>query len=155
MEVVLLFGFFKKRKKISDINDLKSSLQSDPYYHIIAFPDTKVVPGSLNIGRAGRDFYVYVDAEEKSGWLMSIEGVSIEKDVLTIRHLSVEKGFRGKKLGKPSIDSFVSLVKKERGISKVIFQERLGKEQHYYNFFTNTLGAQICSSNPIAWELPV
>lgn len=151
----LFLDFLKKKKSIQNMDDLLSSLESSPYDHVLPFSGIVIHPGALRISqRAGLDFNLYINAKKQSGWLMSIEGVSVHNGVMTIRHLSVHKEFRGLGLGKPCVECFLSLIKKECGIKKTVFRERLGRRPHYAAFFSDTLGARLCDDSP-AWELSV
>lgn len=117
------------------------------------YPGTKITPGKLKFAQYNTQYGIW--GKNNSEWIMTLEGVCIENYTVTILHLSVHKSFRGKGLGKACVNSFISLLKNEFGITKVIFYERLGAEHYYQNFFNCTLGAIPVQGQTYVWELSV
>ncbi|EPN4992907.1 hypothetical protein ACT0L1_004242 [Vibrio vulnificus] len=144
-----------KFKKIKNYEDLRYSLEHFPYRHITIEQGKSIRKGRLRNKNNTQDYEIYVDAKSLSGHIMTIESAKTKNKVCSVHHLSIHSDFRGKKLGKPCIEGFIKLVKYEKSIEKIKFEERLWKQKHYQTFFNETLNTKLVNNKPDIWELMI
>lgn len=154
MLLKLLKSLFLK-KKINKVDELKVSLTESPYNHITVGPGLSIKKGEYRGKGINNDFHIYVDAKKQIGLVMTLERVTVSGEVAYIQHLSVHSDFRKKGLGKPCVDCFISFLKNEKNISKVIFSERLGNRVYYQRFFNQVMNASPVEGKNDNWELEV
>ncbi|WP_157954428.1 GNAT family N-acetyltransferase [Saccharospirillum mangrovi] len=147
------FLYWCRIKRLKTFDDLRFSLENFPYRHFSYEQGNVIRRGGLRNKNNVQDYEIYCSSKTLSGHIMTIERANTKHQVCSIHHLSIHPDFRRKKLGKSCIKGFIKLVKYEKKVDKLRFEERLWFEVYYQDFFNNTLGATLVSSNPDVWEL--
>jgi ribosomal protein S18 acetylase RimI-like enzyme len=148
--------FLCRLKRIVTYDDLRYSLEKFPYRHISYRQGEVIKKGSLRSDDNHiRDYEIFICSKSRAGLIMSIESANAIAPTSSIHHLSIHPEFRGENLGVSCVKSFSKLIKYEKEIETIQFEERLWQEGYYQAFFNDTLGATLISSNPDIWQLAI